>query len=112
MENEAPTFITPSLSINRSTVTRKRNKQFDLPIILSQTSRSNQKDEVGTRALVDSGAEDNFIDATFTKLMGFKTLPLDEPIKVYNVDGTRNKEGTIFEFRSNHDGSTRNVQAY
>jgi hypothetical protein len=78
-------------------VTRKRNK-FDLPIILSPISRSNQKEEVGTRALVDSGAEDNFIYAIFTKLMGFKTLPLDEPIKVYNVDGTRNKEGTITEF--------------
>jgi len=30
--------------------------------------------------------------------MGFETLPLDEPIKVYNVDGTRNKEGTITDF--------------
>jgi hypothetical protein len=42
--------------------------------------------------------EDNFIDTSYTKLMGLKTLLLDEPIKVYNVDGTRNKEGMITDF--------------
>jgi hypothetical protein len=78
------------------TVSGTQNKCLDLPILLS--SWRSKKDEVGAQALIDSGAEDNFIDNNFAKLMGFETMPLDEPIKVYNIDGTRNKEGINTEF--------------
>jgi hypothetical protein len=65
-----------------------------LPVILECT---HTKEEVGAMALVDSGAGGNFIDATFARLMKMDTVPLEQPLKVYNVDGTRNKIGTISE---------------
>jgi hypothetical protein len=48
-------------------------------------------------ALVDSGAGGNFIDATFARLMRLEQTPIEQPLKVYNMDGTRNKIGTILE---------------
>ena len=55
------------------------------------------EEPVGVMALVDSGAGGNFIDKTFAKHMGFETEKLDKPLRVYNVDGTKNKKGTISE---------------
>ena len=59
---------------------------------------SRSSGDVGTQALIDSGAEDNFIDNLFVEQMGFETMMLEEPLKVFNVDGTANKVGTITEF--------------
>ena len=59
--------------------------------------RSRRKEEVGAMALVNSGAGGNFINATFARLMNMERTPLETPLKVYNVDGTRNKIGTISE---------------
>ena len=93
-ENEDPTFVAPLLLINRTHVPRTRNRRFELSI--NMWSRSSG--DVGTQALIDSGAEDNFIDNLFVEQMGFETMMLEEPLKVFNVDGTANKVGTITEF--------------
>ena len=87
-------FVSPILSINSTLVANVRNKSLDLPVILESEL---SKEEVGTMALVDSGAGGNFIDATFARMMKMDRTPLDAPLKVYNVDGTRNKIGTISE---------------
>ena len=52
-------------------------------------------ENVETLGLIDSGAKGKFIDQNFTKESGFKTLKLEEPLRVLNVDGTENKRGTI-----------------
>ena len=39
-----------------------------------------------------------FIDQNYVKTIGVKTKTLDKPIKVYNVDGTPNKQGTIKKY--------------
>jgi hypothetical protein len=44
---------------------------------------------------LDSGAGGKFIDQNYAKAKGLETEPLIRPIKVYNVDGTLNKRGTI-----------------
>ena len=44
---------------------------------------------------VDSGAGGKFIDQNFVRAKRLETEPLINPIKVYNVDGTPNKRGTI-----------------
>ena len=44
---------------------------------------------------LDSGAGGKFIDQNYAKAKGLETEPLIQPIKVYNVDGTPNKRGTI-----------------
>jgi hypothetical protein len=47
------------------------------------------------KALVDSGATENFIDWWLTKALKVQTTLLLHPQKVYNVDGTENKAGVI-----------------
>jgi hypothetical protein len=54
-----------------------------------------EKKTVETLGLVDSGAGGKFIDQNYAKKEGFKLHALETPIQAYNVDGTKNKRGTI-----------------
>ena len=47
------------------------------------------------KALVDSGATDNFIHPAFAKRLGLAMTPLDKPKRIYNIDNTSNKVGSI-----------------
>jgi predicted aspartyl protease len=40
------------------------------------------------KALVDSGATDNFIHPNFVKRMGLGTRSLDKPKNIFNIDDT------------------------
>ena len=51
--------------------------------------------EIVEEGFLDCGATWKFIDQNYTKDKGLKTEPLDQPVKVYNMDGTLNKRGTI-----------------
>ena len=55
-------------------------------------------ENVETLGLIDSGAGGKFIDQDFMKESGFKTLKLEEPLRVLNIDGTENKRGTIRDY--------------
>ncbi|EPQ58828.1 hypothetical protein GLOTRDRAFT_11074, partial [Gloeophyllum trabeum ATCC 11539] len=46
-------------------------------------------------ALIDSGAGGIFIDQKFVLTNKLKTVPIPKPIKVFNVDGTKNRQGLI-----------------
>ena len=48
-----------------------------------------------TTALLDSGATKNFISMKYTKELRLPIKQLQRPQLVYNVDGTRNKNGDI-----------------
>jgi predicted aspartyl protease len=48
--------------------------------------------------LVDSGATDNFIDPRLVKRLGLGTQKLDQPKKIWNIDGTNNRAGLIQEY--------------
>lgn len=50
---------------------------------------------VPTTALIDSGAEGQFIDSDFVKKHDIPTLPLPQPIPVRNVDFSPNHSGPI-----------------
>ena len=50
------------------------------------------------KALLDSGATENFIDKETWKRMGVGQRPLIKPIKVYNVDGTENSQGEMTHY--------------
>jgi hypothetical protein len=50
------------------------------------------------RALVDSGATDNFMNATFAKRMGLGLRELPTPKKIFNIDNTMNKSGEITHY--------------
>ena len=47
------------------------------------------------KALVDSGATNNFIHPTFAKRLGLTMTPLEKPKRIYNIDNTSNKAGSI-----------------
>ena len=47
------------------------------------------------KALVDSGATDNFIHPAFAKRLGLTMTPLEKPKRIYNIDNTSNKSGSI-----------------
>ena len=67
-----------------------------LPI--SILSEKNKERTVETKALLDTGAGGKFIDQNFVLAHGIRTHALDTPITVYNVDGTKNKTGTITRY--------------
>src|SRR5271169_7003979 len=56
----------------------------------------NCEETIKIKALLDTGAGGRFIDQNYARK--FETHDLDEPIKVYNVDGTENKRGTIRQY--------------
>ena len=57
-----------------------------------------KKKKVETLALIDSGAGGKFIDQNFARKEKFKMKDLENPLVVYNVDGTLNKTGTIRKY--------------
>jgi hypothetical protein len=50
------------------------------------------------KALVDSGATDNFMHPNFTKRMGLGMKALPKPKKIFNIDNTTNKSGMITHY--------------
>jgi hypothetical protein len=50
------------------------------------------------KALVDSGATDNFMHPAFAKRMGLGLQTLPTPKKIFNIDNTTNKSGMITHF--------------
>ena len=46
-----------------------------------------------TRALVDSGATDNFISPTLLQTSNIKAYKLSKPCIIRNIDGTKNNNG-------------------
>jgi hypothetical protein len=50
---------------------------------------------VDTEGMIDSGAGGKFIDQNFARNKKLPLQLLPTPLKVYNVDGTLNKQGTI-----------------
>jgi hypothetical protein len=68
-------------------------------VLVSLTSNGPKGEKiVEVKALIDCGAGDTFIDKNFVWEQRLPTLPLGKPLKVFNVDGTPNKEGTITHF--------------
>lgn len=50
---------------------------------------------VETKALIDTGAGETFMDYRFAKEQNLKLTELKKPIRVFNADGTRNEAGDI-----------------
>jgi hypothetical protein len=50
------------------------------------------------KALVDSGATDNFMNIKFTKQMRLGLQELLMPKKIFNIDNTTNKSGMIMHY--------------
>jgi hypothetical protein len=85
----------PYLNVHSVTVATIKLKSLSIPISINKAERN---ETVETLALIDSGAGGQFIDQNYARLEKFKMQKLDEPITAFNVDGTKNKRGTITSF--------------
>ena len=87
--------ISPYIDIHSVIVATIKSKSLSIPILINETEKNETVEILG---LVDSRAEGQFIDQNHTRQKRYKTRKLEEPIIAYNVDGTKNKQGTITSF--------------
>jgi hypothetical protein len=71
-------------------VVLSKKKALNIPITFSSTKGSKKG-----HALIDSGATENFIDEKMVHRWELPTHDLVYPCKVFNVDGTENRNGMI-----------------
>jgi gag-polyprotein putative aspartyl protease len=57
-----------------------------------------KNEPIKTQPLVDSGAGGIFMDQNYARKHGFNLTKLEYPITARNVDGTKNKQGTIWYY--------------
>jgi len=62
--------------------------------VLFETAHATAEREV----LIDSGATNNFICKNLLQRLKIATLPIEVPLKIWNVDGTHNQDGKITHF--------------
>ena len=71
------------------------NKSIYLPV-LAQNPETSQI--VTINALLDSGAQGNFITPELTRLLNLKPKTLPRPIPIHNIDRTSNANGAMTQF--------------
>ena len=74
------------------TIGEIKSNSFSIPIKI----RENQT--VETLGLIDSGAGGKFIDQNYARKIGCNIQKLEESLIARNVDGTKNKQGTITSY--------------
>ncbi len=62
--------------------------------VLFKSAHASAKREV----LANSGATDNFINSQLLKQLRISYLPITNPIRIWNVDGTLNQDGNITHY--------------
>ena len=85
-----------SIYISNVIVARTDNKSISIPISLA--TKGQKERTVETMALLDTGAGGVFIDQNFVRTQKLETRKLPRPLEAYNVDGTKNKKGTITDY--------------
>ena len=83
-------MLSPPIKVSSVVTCDPKNKSMHLPLTI-ETSNKN----IGTHALVDSGAEGLFINKRFIRDNWIRTSPLGQRIIARNVDNTINKQGVI-----------------
>jgi hypothetical protein len=86
-----PTAWVRALRCNTVYITRYRSMR--VPVLIRTSYFMADK-----KALVDSGATDNFMHPAFAKRMGLGLQELPTPKKIFNIDNTSNKSGMITHF--------------
>ena len=83
-----------SISLSPVLVVKENAKTFSIPLMVQgEGENTNKKFEL--EALIDSGAGGTFLDWKTAEKYQLELCLLTKPIKVFNVDGTKNKEGLI-----------------
>ena len=71
------------------------SNSISVPILIKCNE---SKETIKTLGLLDSGAGGQFIDQNYARKAGFKIKKLIKPLQALNVDGKKNKRGTITSF--------------
>ena len=87
---------TPSIMISNVVIAEIDKNAMFLPTTI--ISKKNKERTIKTKALLNTGAGGKFIDQNFVLANGIRTHALEKPITVYNIDGTKNKTGTITHY--------------
>jgi Retroviral aspartyl protease len=90
-------LVSSSLSIEHVQVAQIKKNMMTIDILISGESLG-QKKIVKTTTLLNTGAEEKFIDQNFVQNQKIETKELKYPIEVFNVNGTLNKQGTITKY--------------
>ena len=91
LKGSNPTAWVRALRCNSVYITRYRSMRIPVSI------RTNYF-MADKRALVDSGATNNFMHPAFAKKMGLGLRELPIPRKIFNIDDTTNKSGMITHY--------------
>jgi Retroviral aspartyl protease len=91
------TSVSPSLYIEHVQVAQIEKNTMTVDILISGESLGQNK-IVQTTTLLDTGAGGKFINQNFVQNQKIEIKELKYPIKVFNVDGTPNKRGTITKY--------------
>jgi hypothetical protein len=89
--------VSPSLSIKHVQVAQIKKNMMAIDILILGESLG-QKKIVKTTTLLDTRAGGKFINQNFVQNQKIEMKELKYPIKVFNVDGTPNKRGTITKY--------------
>ena len=90
--------MSPTTDIYGISTSTILTQTIQIPIKFYPESGSHNIPKVETLALIDSGAGGIFIDKAYQQQLKLPTNRLSKPIKVHNVDGTRNKTGQITKY--------------
>ena len=80
------TSESPSIDIHTVTVASISQNAMTVPIKITTVSEMNETVEIP--AMIDCGAGGKFIDQSYAR--HFDVKKMDQPYRVYNVDGTEN----------------------
>src|SRR6266702_2486966 len=77
----------------RISVYNSRYRSMRIPVLFESAHVTAERE-----VLIDSGATDNFISKNLLHRLKIGYLPVETPIKIWNVDGTHNQDGAISHF--------------
>ena len=86
----------PSITIDHVEVAEIGKNKMTLSIEISGKNLGQKTIKITT--LLDTGAGGKFINQNYVQNQKIKTKELEHPIKVFNMDGTPNKQGTITKY--------------
>ncbi len=66
---------------------------MQIPVLFKSTHTTAKRE-----VLADSGATNNFVNSQLLKQLQISCLPVEKPIKIWNVDGTLNQDGNITHY--------------
>jgi hypothetical protein len=89
-------YVPPHRRLEIASQSTRHREQMELKTTIMLYDTHQHHTDVST--LIDSGCTMSAIDKSFVEKHRINTIPIANPMPVYNADGTRNQHGDITEF--------------